>query len=132
MSLSADFDALYERMVNIDRRMARRAGQHIDSMQAGLDNLQELSTPEPAALPPAAIPAGTLEGFMQCTTAELKDLAKRFKVPRRSTCAKHIKGRGKDKALERRRCLALLMVEHNVPALTYDNLLNFYFATING
>ena len=127
MSITSQFDKLLERIVETDRRTARRSGEHIDRMSAGLQRLKE-DVPQMAV--PATIPAGTVEIFMRSSISELKDLAKRFKIPKYTVCCKHIKGRGKEFTHRRRMVYAELLVQHGVPALTYENLLNFYLSVV--
>tara|TARA_B100002051_G_scaffold34640_1_gene27893 strand:- start:61 stop:474 length:414 start_codon:yes stop_codon:yes gene_type:complete len=127
MSVTSHFDKLLERIVETDRRTARRTGEHIDRMSVGLQRLKE---DVPQAAVPAPIPGGTVELFMKSSISELKDLARRFKVPRYTVCCKHIKGRGKEFTNQRLMVYAELLVQHGVPALTYENLLNFYLSAV--
>ncbi len=134
MSITSDFDVLLQRIAGNDRRTARRAGQHIDSMSAGLKELRELSEAEkPQAFSPDPIPAGTVDSFMKCSMSELNDLAKRFNLPKRSKVLDSLKGKGRGKEVtQKRRCLmAEFLVTHKVPALTYENLLAFYLQSMD-
>ena len=109
-SITAGLDALIERIVENDRRLARRTGEHIDRMQAGLKEIQ-IEDEHKAVL---ALPPSKADAFKGMTDRQLRSLLTSYKI----------KGRGR-KGLKKADRVALL-VEHNVPALSYDFLLNSY------
>jgi len=114
-SITAGLDHLIEKMVATDRRMARRTGQHIDQMMAGLAELSgdpPFTTDEIPALPPSAA-----AGFKSITDANLKRLLKAYGV----------KGYTQRKGYRLKKAdRVALAVEHGIPALSYDFLLSAY------
>ena len=108
-SITAGFDALLENIVSADRRIARRAGEHIDRMKVGLSDLREAG--QQYELLPAK------EKDFECMRdVELKSLLTAYGV----------KGRGR-KGLKKADRISLL-IQHKVPALTFKFLLDFYLS----
>ena len=109
-SITAGFDALLENIASTDRRIARRTGEHIDRMKTGLSDLEE------AGQQYALLPAKEKD-FKCMRDLELKSLLTAYGV----------KGRGR-KGLKKADRISLL-VQHKVPALTFEFLLDFYLTT---
>ena len=74
MTISAGFDAVYEQLIESQRRSARRTGEHLDRMKAGFREIKESSDSVPS-LPPASPRA-----FNALKDSDLKMLLKAYKV----------------------------------------------------
>ena len=107
MTISAGFDAVYEQLIESQRRSARRTGEHIDRMKAGFREIKESSGSLPS-LPPAsknafnALKAYKVKGFTSCKGVRLK------------------------KADRVEMCMA-----NNIPPLTFEYLLQYYLSSHN-
>lgn len=113
MSIASDMKAVVAAMVETDRRHARRAGMHIDRQLQTLKEFEESKTCEQIALPPA----GTSKDFKNLRVNELDALLRHYKIRNRSS-----KG---GKRLKKADKIALA-VEHGLPCITYEFLLQQY------
>lgn len=111
MTISAGFDAVYEQLIESQRRSARRTGEHIDRMKAGFRAIKESSIP---SLPPASPHA-----FNALKDSDLKMLLKAYKV-KGFTSRNGVRLKKADRV---EMCMA-----NNIPPLTFDYLLQFYLS----
>ena len=116
MTISAGFDAVYEQLIESQRRSARRTGEHIDWMKAGFREIKESSGSLPS-LPPASKKA-----FNALKDSDLKMLLKAYKVKGFTSC----KGVRLKKADRVEMCIA-----NNIPPLTFEYLLQYYLSNHN-
>lgn len=116
MTISAGFDAVYEQLIESQRRSARRTGEHIDRMKAGFREIKESSGSLPS-LPPASKKA-----FNALKDSDLKMLLKAYKV-RGFTSRKGVRLKKADRV---EMCL-----NNNIPPLTFEYLLQYYLSNHN-
>ncbi len=85
MSIADELKAAIAATNELDRKLARRIGEHIDTQAAGLQDLRDLT--EAKELAPAAfrsLPAATKEQLDTLKIPELKAIATRMKLSGRS------------------------------------------------
>lgn len=117
MTLSSDFNALYDQMVATDRRMARRVGEHLDTTMQLTKQLRETDATPTAP----ALPTSTPADFTSINDADLKKLLKAYGVKG------YTQRNGKRLRKADRVALA---IEHNVPPLSYSFLLDQYLRSV--
>lgn len=115
MSASNHLSELLSASNELDKRLARRIGQHIDKQASGLSELRDIA--EAKALAPAtfeALPSGNESDFLTLKINELKAIATRMNLP----------GRSKPK---RKADIIKFLCSHSAPlAPSYEQLLNFW------
>ena len=115
MSIADGLKAALAASNELDRKIARRIGQHIDSQAEGLQELMDLA--EAKQLAPAAfrsLPPATKAQLNSLKVSELKSIATRMNLP----------GRSKPK----RKAEIIEFLAHNKAPLapSYEQLLNFW------
>lgn len=107
-TLTSQFDLVLNAIIDNEKRSARRIGKHVDDTKAALRELKE--APAPKALPAAS-------DFKGMTDSSLKRLLKAYGV-KGYTTRNGVRLKKDDRIA--------LAIEHGVPALSFDFLLNFY------
>ena len=115
MSIAEALRAAVAATNDLDRQMARRIGEHIDTQAQGLQELLNLT--EAKALAPASfrsLPPATADELGSLKVPELKAIATRMQLP------------GRSKAKRKSDLIAFLM-QHRAPlAPSYEQLLAFW------
>ena len=115
MSIADELKAAVAASNELDRKLARRIGEHIDIQTAGLQELRDLT--EAKQLAPAAfraLPAASKEQLNTLKIPELKAIATRMNLP----------GRSKPK---RKADLIEFLFTNQAPlAPSYEQLLSFW------
>ena len=115
MSIASDLSDLLSASNELDKKLARRIGQHIDKQASGLRELRDIT--EAKALAPAAfkaLPSASESEFLVLKVNELKAIATRMNLP----------GRSKPK---RKADIIKFLCSHSAPlAPSYEQLLNFW------
>ncbi len=115
MSVANHLSELLSASNELDKRLARRIGQHIDKQASGLRELRDIA--EAKSLAPAAfeaLPSASESEFHVLKVNELKAIATRMNLP----------GRSKPK---RKTDIVKFLCSHNAPlAPSYEQLLNFW------
>lgn len=114
-SISDGLSNLIDRLVENDRRHARRTGEYIDSTKKTLDDAAWESSK--AVL--KALPASSPSDFKGISDADLKKVLRAYGVKG------YTQKEGK-KLLRKDR--VQLAIDHKVPALSFGFLLDFYLA----
>ena len=112
-SITEGLSNLIDRMVETDRRLARRTGEYLDQTQQTLRDSQAPSE----ETKPKALPALSPADFKGITDADLKKILRAYGVKG------YTQRKGK-KLIRKDR--VQIAIENNVPALSYDFLLDFY------
>tara|TARA_Y100001968_G_scaffold332011_1_gene388668 strand:+ start:685 stop:1044 length:360 start_codon:yes stop_codon:yes gene_type:complete len=115
MSIADHLKAALAASNELDKKLARRIGEHIDKQATGLQELRDLA--EAKQLAPAAfrsLPAASKNELKTLKIPELKAIATRMNLP----------GRSKPK---RKMDLIEFLSSHNAPlAPSYEQLLSFW------
>ena len=121
MTISGEFKGLIQRAVDLDRRMAKRTGKHLDRSFALINEIKEQGgQTTQKALPAQPFPPATKNELTHLIKKDLIDLARGYEIQGRT---KAIRSKGKD-------ALIVLLLEHKVPALTFKSLLTFYLNSV--
>jgi hypothetical protein len=112
-SITEGLSNLIDRMVETDRRLARRTGEYIDKTQ---ETLRDAVTSEPSN-DAKALPSASPSDFKGISDADLKKILRAYGV-------KGYTQRDGKKLLRKDR--VQLAIENKVPALSYGFLLDFY------
>lgn len=115
MSIAEALKAAVAEVNDLDRQLARRIGEHIDTQAQGLQELLNLT--EAKALAPAAfrsLPPASAAELNQLKVPELKAIATRMQLAGRSKC-------------KRKADLVAFLMQHQAPlAPSYEQLLAFW------
>ena len=117
-SLSDGLSELIDRLVENDRRHARRTGEYIDKT----NKIIEDSKTQPNAPSPLALPASSPADFKGISDSDLKKILRAYGVKG------YTQKEGKRLARKDRVKIA---IEHKVPVLSFAFLLEFYLSNNN-